>query len=229
MRERRRFSRHLPRTWVPVLQGYIVGSKAMKGDTYSTTYREGASSSLGAVIGTNAKYVGGDVAGTVSESATGTLTFPTLVSKGYVHDQTQFTANEYWQICPDDNGPDPYPNCGGCPKVQCKRDWCRFLGAASAWVGDAKVKGFKNAFKHPGWTCSSYPGNSGFSEAHTKALTYGAGFSIPLIDFSATAQTGYTTTASIAFKFRKGGPGGYAGGSDKLVPNAQQVLIQAGP
>lgn len=219
------FWRHLRRPWVTVLQGYIVRSRRTKGDTFSTSYSQGASSTLGMDVGGNAdNFADATADGTDSESANGTVTFPTLKSKGYAHFQTQFQASEFWQICPDDNSGSHEPYCGPCPKVQCNRGWCLFTAAATGWVGDANVAGAK-VFKHPGWTCGYYKKGSGYGESRTKAVTWGAGLSVPSIGFSASAQTGYTKVASISFKFPD--YSGYACGSNDVVPKAKQVLIEA--
>jgi len=163
---------------------------ATLGGTYATT--DGGTqdfvfkTTTTSTVGVGASPTG--AAGSFSANGTQTLTssakssFPTQDdSAGSHHWYSEFTANEYQTRCIQSlTGQTTYS----------------YFTSSDGWYGGQKVKavGTLNA-PH----CAPYPGGSTFTLDSSKASTYDAGMTLPYINFSASTQTGYTTSTEAIF------------------------------
>lgn len=188
------------------------------GGTYSTTnagwdtftYDRGASSSIG--VGSSAS----GKAGTFSAAGTNSVSTDTTIANGAIgfssgsyHFETKFTENEYYNECINSKtGEASYT----------------YYSKTDGWAGGwKKVKVPHITAKH----CEPYTGAVTVTKSTTRAWTFQAGMNIPAISFNASAQTGYTSTASVSYHINGGyirhlcGVGGTFGGSDPLLVQAQ--------
>jgi hypothetical protein len=150
----------------------------------SFTYGVDQSSSLSVGLSSTGKTGSFSAAGTVSVDTSNTQTFP--VRTGYLEYETEFGYAMYRTICFNAKG-------NGGVSV--------YTVSSYGWVGGDKVVYPKHA---PHAThCVDESAGSVFSENKTAAVTFSGGFSV--LGFSGSAQTGYSTTASINFTFHANG------------------------
>lgn len=163
---------------------------ATLGGTYATT--DGGTqdfvfeTTTTSTVGVGASPTG--AAGSFSANGTQTLTssatssFPAQDdSAGSHHWYSEFTENEYQTRCIQSlTGQTTYS----------------YFTSSDGWYGGQEVKavGTLNAPY-----CAPYPGGSTFTLDSSKASTYGAGITLPYINFNASTQTGYTTSTEAIF------------------------------
>jgi hypothetical protein len=200
------FDRSLGTPWGIV--GATFSTTTAGSDTF--TYERGASSSIG--IGTSAT----GAAGTFSGGGTNSVSTDTTIANGAIgfssgsyHFETQFTENEYYNLCINSStGESSYT----------------YYNKTDGWAGGWK----KVSVAHITAThCAPYTGDVTVTKSSTSAWTFQGGVNIPALSFNASAQTGYTTTASVSYHIDGGytrqlcGVGGTFGGSDPLLVQAQ--------
>jgi hypothetical protein len=179
------------------------------GGTSVLTYTQGADSSIG--VGTSATGAAGSfsVSGTNSISSTGTVTFPTeWFSWGSHHFKTEFVENEYYNECINQiTGQVSYT----------------YFNRVDGWAGGSNLVSV-NSISAP--YCTWWHSGSSFTKDTTNAWTFSGGMSIPYINFNASTETGYSTSASVTYSFNSGDSGGgrhlcgvssYPGGGSPLL------------
>jgi hypothetical protein len=142
------------------------------------TYGDNQSSSL--EVGLSASGAKGSFYGdkSVSVSTTDSQGFPNKYGRYFVHWKTGFSYEKIKNenVCPKDDS---------------------YNIMAYDWDGGAHFGYPKGA---PAATfCVNEPAGAGYHKHKTKASTVQAGFSIPAVGFTGSAQTGYTYTAEISF------------------------------
>jgi hypothetical protein len=190
------------------------------GGTYSTTnggvdtfdYQQSASSSVG--IGVSATGAAGtfSASGSYSVSTTADTGFPTQwFSKGSFVYETNFTENEYYGFCYN-------PNTGQSSTT--------YFNKTDGWNGGAEY--YSTPSIHAAY-CKPYIGGSNFTKSTTSAWTFASGMTIPVIDFEASMQSGYSTTVSVNYSINQGvernlcGVDSYPGGSSPLLLQAEAL------
>lgn len=165
-----------------------VGSEeTMVGQAYSTinsnqtfVFAVGTSSSLGVGVSYTDESSGFSASGDVSVSGGGTDTFPTEYAVTYNHYFTYFEVGEWETFCSPSNYYTIKPY-----------EWN---------AGEVVV--------HPGGPpgathCSPYPAGGKFQQTTTTASTINAGFTV--LGFTGKSTAGYSSTASMNFKFNVAG------------------------
>jgi hypothetical protein len=149
-------------------------------------YSGGASTTLGVETSATGEYGTFSASGTETWSSDATQGFPVeWYSYGSHHFETQFSEEEDLLECTT-LGDTTYT----------------YFNHVDGWVGGDEAVAV-NSISAP-YCAKEEPGNSDnvlYTADNTKAWTFGAGLSIPKLDLSATAQTGYTSSASISFEF----------------------------
>jgi len=182
------------------------------GGTATFNYGDGASTTLG--VGTSATGKAGtfSLSGTESQSSSATQSFPVeWYSYGSHHFETEFSEEEAYTWC--------YQSLTGISSYT-------YFNHVDGWDGGDEAVGV-NSISAP-YCVPENPGSSGvtFTENSSSAWTFTAGLSIPALDLNATAQTGYTNSASWAFEFNPNdnrylcGAQGYPG---RATPGLLQV------
>lgn len=155
-----------------VLQSYSTISRTSQ----SFTYGNDQSSSLGVGVSTSNESSGFSASGTASVSTNGAQGFPTQSGKSYNHWETYFEVGEWVEAC----------STGG-----------EYIIKPYQWNAGTKIVHPSGA---PAAThCVPEDNGSNFSQAKTKATTFSVGFNV--LGFNGQAQTGYSATAEINFKY----------------------------
>ena len=191
---------------------------ATVGATFSTirrvtqrfTYEAGQSSTLGIGVSTT------DKAGSFHADHTDTVTrhlgdpFPAERGVSGWHYRTEFIYHQFSQQCIVKKGT---PN-----KVRTYH-----YVRAVKYAGGAKSVGKQRSFRPTVAHCVYYQAGNAPYQDTSAATTFSAGVSLPVIEFGASAQTGYDHDARVEFDF---GRGGYLCGQ-KDVPGGSPGLLEA--
>jgi hypothetical protein len=180
-----------------VAQSYATTS----GKTLTFTYGSGQSSSLGVSSSNSTDPGSWSESGTVSISTDATQGFPKFRHRAFIHWQTYFSYEEYKQAC-----------------AGITYWWVQ----AYQWDSGAHIKHVKGAPAAP--HCVRDAAGATFSKATTKASTFSVGATIPVVNVSVSAQTGYSTTAAVGFTFRTAGR---LCGVKNTPPNNPGVIVAA--
>jgi hypothetical protein len=158
------------------------------GGTATFNYSGGASTTLGVEASATGEAGTFSASGSETWSSTVTQGFPVeWYSYGSHHFETQFSEEEEYTEC--------IQTATGVQSTS-------YFNHVDGWVGSDEAVSV-NSISAP-YCAYEEPGSSDnvlYTADNTKAWTFGAGLSIPVLDLSATAQTGYTSAASISFEF----------------------------
>jgi hypothetical protein len=197
-----RLGENYGKKWTTVGQSYssIVRTtqKASYGADQSSSLEVGESAS-----GSDGSFTG---SGTVSVDTSGTQYYPEE-HKGNEYWQTYFRYGLYNQ------------ECNGIPN---------YTAQAYEWAAGDKIVHPKHRPKIHGYNCVPELAGGGLTKSTTKASTIKIGFTIPVIGFSGTAQTGYSATLKIGIHF---GRSGYLCGLDDVPggPHPGALSAQLNP
>ncbi|HEY1916665.1 MAG TPA: hypothetical protein VGH27_13905 [Streptosporangiaceae bacterium] len=186
------------------------------GGTYSSTsisgtdhfsYRSGSSSSVGVGESATGKAGSFSASGTNSVSTDAVTSYPEEnFSAGGHRYRTEFAESEYDIICINTlTGSESH----------------NYYNQAESWYGGAEVVKAGN-INTP--DCAPYTAKTFFTADTTNAWTFDDGISIPYIGFTASMQTGYTTTAEVNYLF---GANGQLCGIDSGPGGSDPLLLQA--
>jgi hypothetical protein len=195
------FDKQFRAAWAIVGQSYITRRATHVKQRF--TYHSGQSSSLG--IGLSATGAAGSfsAAGTVSQSASTTSTFPTYKTGVKAWYRTKFRVAQYYEICV----------IGG-------NDSKNWLVRSNGYAGGENVRHPRSA--PTAHNCAPYPRGSKFATDREKAVTWSAGLSIPVVGFNGSAQTGYDHSAQVLYTF---GANRHACGTGGLPPGSSRQVV----
>jgi hypothetical protein len=174
------YQHQLTPAWARVGQLYIWHSA-----THTTghfTYSLAQSSSLGVGISASGAVGSYHLDGTVSQSSSQGIKFPTIRNGTNAWDRTKFRTAKYEQICvAGGNVSDTY------------------FVKSNGYAGGASTL-------HPRTApvankCQPYEKGSSYISGNETAVTWSAGFTITAVSFNTEAQTGYDTSAQIVYAF----------------------------
>lgn len=181
-----------------VIQSYST----IKGAKQSPEYGNNQSSSLEvgeSVSGSKGTFTGG---GTWSISDGDTQGFKPQKGRSFNYFQTYFEQGKYFVLC---HYSDSY-----------------YETKAYKWNAGTNYVHPKTAPSVRRANCTpEHPGDY-YIKSHTAASVISAGFTIPLIGFTGTAQTGYSATAAIRFDFYQNG---HLCGKNNTPPNNPGFLV----
>jgi hypothetical protein len=154
----------------------------VNGISMSFNYGNGQSSRLGVGTSLNNPNGGFSASGTDSVSTNKNQGFPTSTAKSYNHWETNFLAEEIKDQCPT----------GTIYSVM-----------EYKWAGGAVVTHPSSAPSVSSGNCVPEPKGSTWTQSGTRASSFSVGWSV--LGFNASAQTGYSSTASIHFAYNVSG------------------------
>jgi hypothetical protein len=194
----------LPPSWAQVGQLYILSPAThVTGDfTYST----GQSSSLGVGISASGAAGSYQLDGTVSQSKQRGAGFPPIYAGTKAWDRTKFRVAQYKQVC----------HAGGLLSID-------HIVRSNGYAGGESMLHPRTApVAH---ACEPYLKGGAFYSSDEEAVTWSGGFTIPAVSFNASAQTGYDSSAEIAYHFNASHR--YACGTRGQQPGyARQVVAE---
>jgi hypothetical protein len=158
----------------------IIGATYDITDGVTQTFIYGAdqSSSLGISTSNTGKYGSYTGSGTASFDSSSTTQFPSSTGPVSTYYKTYFTQSLFGRVCQRHNG------------------FVSYETRPTKWDGGA-VTSLTSA---PTAThCVPYQKGATFIKTDTEAYTFGAAFTIPVIGVTLSAQTGYSTTATVEY------------------------------
>ncbi len=186
--------------WALVGQLYI----STTGVSGLFTYQNGASSSLGVGVSATGGFGSFSSSGTSSQSSSASITFPTVTSNQGRYFDTQFVHGLY-EVHP----------CAptSCPAI------LNYETRVSSFAGGSQVR---SASAPTANLCVSFAAGSSFTKNTSTAVAWSNGLSMaPAIGLNLSSQTGYSTSASVAFSFssarRLCGTNDYPGGTPRQL------------
>lgn len=158
----------------------IIGATYDITDGVTQTFIYGAdqSSSLGISTSNTGKYGSYTGSGTASFDSSSTTQFPSSTGPVSTYYKTYFTQSLFGRICQRHNG-----------FVSYETRPTKWDGGAITSVTSAPTAAY----------CVPYQKGAIFIKTDTEAYTFAAGFTIPLIGVTLSAQTGYSTTATVEY------------------------------
>lgn len=176
-----------------VLQSYST----ISGVTQKFTYGKGQSSSLGVGLSPSGAAGSFSADGTTSVSTDAVQGFVPQYGRSFNHFETYFEIGEYYDSCFRVDYVHPF-------------QW----NAGTKYVHPSGAPGATHCSpEHPGDT---------FTKSDTSATTFSGGFNVPAVNFTGSAHTGYSGTASIEFDFSVSGQ---LCGTLNTPPNSPGVLV----
>ncbi|MFF4507634.1 hypothetical protein [Streptomyces sp. NPDC001401] len=183
---------------------------AIVGQTYSSTtgvdhklvYTDGASSSLGIGVSASGKFGSYKRGGTNSKSSTSTTRYPTFGNHAGVYYKTKFQYGKYLVTCTS-------ADSGSWHQTQ------HYEVRAMSYAGGAT---HSSASIPTATHCYAYEKGSTFTKKRSNAVTWTNGASLSdIIGVDLSAETGYTSDATVSYKFNATrhlcGTGGDPGGT----------------
>jgi hypothetical protein len=194
----------------PAIVGQAYIASNYKHVTDSFTYTAGQSSSLGVGISPSGKKGTFTADGTESTSSTKNQGFPTQ-GPGNTLYLTFFKVAVYHDVCGTTGKVTQHGAAGASHQ--------RYIVRSNGWAGGDKIEHPRSAptANH----CVPEAAGGSFQTSNERAVTWSAGFSIPILGFNAQAQTGYDTSAQISLVF--GATGSLCGTNDYPGGAAQVV------
>jgi hypothetical protein len=187
--------------WAIVGQGYVLA----KGITQQFTYSNGQNSTLGIGESQSAEGSGYHADGSETESSSQSQDFRKHYNS-YSWYETKFRVGQYGWYCGGIGFEAPY-------KVH-----------SNGYYGGAKVYHPKHRPRYQ--ECASEPRGQTVTTHNQRAVRWGGGFDIAAVGFSASAQTGYDSSAQLVYKYVS--HGGYECGTNHDAPAEAPQLIARG-
>jgi hypothetical protein len=180
-----------------VMQSYST----ISGVTQTFTYGEGQSSSFGVGYSVSGNAGTFSAVGTASVSTDGVQGFAPQRGRSYNHFETYFEIGKYKSF-------------NSCPQLD------RYVAKPYQWNAGTRYVHPRSA-PSARYCTPEHPGDS-FTKSTTAAATFSVGYTAPVVNFSGTAQTGYSQTASIKFNYSRTG---HLCGTANTPPNNPGVLV----
>jgi hypothetical protein len=180
----------------------IIGATYDITDNVTQTFIYGTdqSSSLGISTSNTGKYGSYTGSGTASFDSSSTTQFPSSTGAVSTYYETYFTQSLFGRVCQGHNG------------------FASYETRPTKWDGGAITR----ATSAPSATyCVPYQKGAIFVKTDTEAYTFSAGFTIPIIGVTLSAQTGYSTTATVEYSMGRShyicGTNDYPGGAPSRI------------
>ena len=202
-----KLQKELSPSWAVVGQAYVLSNATHVQQSF--VYSNGQSSTLGVGISPTGKVGSFTGSGAETTSTTATQDFPSSGSPGYIWYRTLFKVGLY------------HAACGTPGRIADASSSSKYLVRSDGWAGGTNIEHPKTA--PTAEFCSPELAGAVFITANERAVTWSAGFTIPVVGFNAQAQTGYDTSAQLTFNF---GADRQLCGTNDSPPSAAQLVAK---